>query len=52
VRVKTPLNPKQRVSEACGNVAGGTPRLLNAERHLVLELDPIAQTVIDVNVGH
>src|SRR5579864_239053 len=51
VRVKAALNPKQRVSEACGNMAGGVPRPANAERQLVLELNPVAQAVIDVNVG-
>jgi hypothetical protein len=51
VRVKAPLNPEQRISEACGNMAGGAPRLLNGEGHLELELDPVAQAVIDIDVG-
>src|SRR6266478_8297640 len=49
VRVKTPFNPEQRVSQACGNVTRDAPRFVNAERDLVLELDPVAQVVIDVN---
>ena len=32
-------------------MVGGVPRLVNAERHLVLELNPVAQAVINVNVG-
>jgi len=50
--VETPLNSKQRVSEAGGYLTRGIWRLLNAERHFVLELKPAADAVIDVDVGH
>jgi hypothetical protein len=49
---KAILETKQRVPQPDERTATHSPSFLDSERQLVLELNSITKTVIDIDVGH
>jgi hypothetical protein len=51
MRIKAVFQPEQRVSQPSADVAGVAAHFLDAQGHLVLELNPMSEPIIHVDVG-